>query len=93
MSRSLKRERERESYKIQNCYKIPSLFFTVLSLAASGAVSGFFFSVSACTLLEILDFPADFSAESSEKSAGNRFPADFAKDLHSQVIPLWVIVS
>jgi len=41
------------------------------------------------SLLEILDFPA----ESSEKSAGNRFPADFAKDLHSQVIPSWVIVS
>ena len=40
------------------------------------------------SLREILDFPA----ESSEKSAGNRFPADFAKDLHSQVIPSWVIV-
>jgi len=28
-----------------------------------------------------------------ENSAGNRFPADFAKDLGFPVIPLWVIVS
>jgi len=45
------------------------------------------------TLLEILDFPADLPAGLSENSAGNRFPAEFAKDLGSQVIPSWVIDS
>jgi hypothetical protein len=32
------------------------------------------------TLLESLEFPADFPAESGEISAGNTFPADFAED-------------
>ena len=49
------------------------------------------------TLLETLDFPADFHAdfhaESGDKFTGNTFPTDFAKELHSQVIPSWVIVS
>jgi len=40
------------------------------------------------SLLETPNFPA----ESSDKSAANMSPADFAKDLLSQVIPLWVIV-
>jgi hypothetical protein len=31
-------------------------------------------------LLESLEFPADFPAESGEISAGNTFPADFAED-------------
>jgi len=42
------------------------------------------FACQSITLLESLDFPA----ETSENSAGNTFPADFAKDL-----PSWVIVS
>ncbi|AES96299.1 hypothetical protein MTR_5g035470 [Medicago truncatula] len=45
------------------------------------------------TLLETLDLAADFPAESSDKSAENRFSANFAKYLHSQVIPSWVIIS
>ena len=44
------------------------------------------------TILETLDFPADFHAESGDKFAGNVFPPDFAKDLHFQVKPSWVIV-
>jgi len=36
------------------------------------------------SLLETLDFPADLPAGLSENSAGNRFPADFAKDLGSR---------
>jgi hypothetical protein len=32
------------------------------------------------TLLESLEFPADFPAESGEISAGNTFRADFAED-------------
>jgi len=44
------------------------------------------------TLLETLDFLADFHAEFGDKFEANVFPADFSKYLHSQVIPSWVIV-
>jgi len=37
------------------------------------------------SLLELLAFPADLPAEFCVNSAGNTFPADFAKDLGSQV--------
>lgn len=35
------------------------------------------------TLLETLDFPTEYPAGYTEISAGNLFPADFAKDLDS----------
>jgi len=39
-----------------------------------------------------LNFPAELHAESGEQIAGNMLPVEFAKDLHSQVIPACVIV-
>ena len=47
------------------------------------------------TLLETLDFSAEIPADFGKLSAGNGFPAEFAKDSGSQLIPqsLWVTVS
>jgi len=49
--------------------------------------------VHVLTQLETLYFPADLPAVLGKNFAGNDFPADFAYDLGSQVIPSWVIVS
>lgn len=43
-------------------------------------------------LLEALDFPAEIPADFGS-CAGRPFPAEFAKDLGSQLIPSWVTVS